>query len=72
MKIVDAFFNLGNLEADCLKNRFLILIWFLGMILSVIILIVIVITYMLLGIFILDWIYWVFSGRTVLWKLLMN
>lgn len=72
IKIIDSFFELENLENNCIKNRFLKLFWFLGMFLILIIMVIGLITYFLLGLFIMDWIYWVFSNKTILWQKLMD
>ena len=59
-------------EPENWKQRLKTILFMVLMSILTIVFIVFILLYIFLGLFILDWIYWVFSGKTIVWGKLDN
>lgn len=69
---MQAFFDLENLESDSIKNRLLKIVFYIGIALLFFLCVLFIISYFLFALFILDWIYYIITGKTVIWGELMG
>lgn len=69
---MQAFFDLADLELDSIKNRLLKIIFYIGGTLLFFLCVLFIISYFLFALFTLDWIYYVITGKTVIWGELMD
>jgi hypothetical protein len=65
---MEKFFSWGELEGKTLKERLLKILFFISMTVFCITALLFLICYFLCGLFILDGIYYVITGKTVVWE----